>query len=74
MPRRHLTEPRGLRREDAAAYIGISSTKFDELVRDGRMPQPKCVDRRKLWDRYALDAAFEELPHENDNEWDALLG
>jgi len=31
---------RGLRRPEAASYVGVSSTKFDELVEDGRMPAP----------------------------------
>lgn len=66
--------PRGLSRELAAAYLGVGVTKFDEMVADGRMPGPKLVDRRKLWDRYALDAAFEELPSETaPNEWDVVL-
>lgn len=54
--------PRGLSRVEAAHYIGISPTKFDELVADGRMPGPKLIDRRLLWDRVGLDAAFAELP------------
>jgi hypothetical protein len=29
---------RGLSRVEAAMYIGISASKFDEFVRDGRMP------------------------------------
>lgn len=53
--------PRGLKREWAAAYIGVGLTKFDELVRDGRMPQPVQVDGRRLWDRHALDLAFDAL-------------
>lgn len=53
--------PRGLSRERAAEYIGLSPSKFDQLVRDGRMPPPKFVDRRKVWDRVALDCAFGEL-------------
>ena len=36
-------EPRGLQREVAARYIGVGLTKFDEMVRDGRMPGPKRV-------------------------------
>lgn len=55
-------EPRGLGREDAAAYIGISARKFDELVSDGRMPRPRRIDGRLVWDRRGLDAAFDELP------------
>jgi predicted DNA-binding transcriptional regulator AlpA len=57
--------PRGLSREQAAAYIGISPSKFDAMVLDGRMPQPKEVDRRLVWDRLELDAAFSALPHRN---------
>lgn len=65
--------PRGLQREVAAAYVGISATKFDEMVADGRMPAPKTVDRRKIWDRHALDLAFDALPsNDEENEWDRL--
>jgi hypothetical protein len=62
--------PRGLSRVEAATYIGVSPTKFDELVGDGRMPRPKRVDARTIWDRKQLDAAFEALPDERDrNPW-----
>lgn len=54
--------PRGLRREEAAHYIGVSPSKFDQMVADGRMPAPKEVDNCRVWDRLALDAAFEDLP------------
>lgn len=53
--------PRGLRRPEAAAYVGLGETKFDELVKDGRMPRPKRIDGRVVWDRKALDAAFDAL-------------
>jgi hypothetical protein len=53
--------PRGLSRDQAAAYVGVGVTKFNEMVEDGRMPKPKHVDTRLLWDRYALDQAFEVL-------------
>lgn len=70
-----LVTPRGLQREVAARYIGISPTKFDELVSAHRMPQPRRIDGRKVWDRHELDEAFEALPHEQeDNEWDRLTG
>lgn len=54
--------PRGLSRVAAADYIGISPTKFDEMVEDGRMPGAKTIDSRKVWDRLAIDAAFSALP------------
>lgn len=65
--------PRGLSREAAADYIGISTSKFDALVNDGRMPQPKRIDRRKIWDRLAVDRAFNELPGpDEENPWDTV--
>jgi predicted DNA-binding transcriptional regulator AlpA len=55
-------EPRGLGRAVAAAYVGISPSTFDKMVDDGRMPQPKMVEKRQIWDRRALDEAFADLP------------
>lgn len=65
--------PRGMSRDEAARYIGVSATKFDDLVADGRMPQPKRIDGRVVWDRLRLDAAFSELD-ERVNVIDALKG
>jgi hypothetical protein len=50
-------------------YLGVSASKFDDLVRDGRMPKPKRIDNRKVWDLHQLDVAFDELPDES-NSWD----
>jgi predicted DNA-binding transcriptional regulator AlpA len=38
--------PRGLSRVQAAAYVGISPTLFDEMVADGRMPKPVRINAR----------------------------
>ncbi len=65
--------PRGLSREEAARYVGVGSTKFDEMVKDGRIPKPKRVDGRTVWDRIALDAAFTDLPDDGGNVLDRLL-
>lgn len=69
--------PRGLCRNVASQYIGISPSKFDQMVSDGRMPTAKRIDGRKVWDRDAIDAAFNALPDDNpiceDNPWDADL-
>ncbi|MFG1203123.1 hypothetical protein V5F29_12110 [Xanthobacter aminoxidans] len=54
--------PRGLSRVIAAAYIGVSPSLFDDLVADGRMPKPKLINARHVWDRLRIDAAFEALP------------
>jgi predicted DNA-binding transcriptional regulator AlpA len=53
--------PRGLRRTLAAEYIGVSLPLFDTMVRDGRMPKPKRVENRTIWDRVAVDRAFDLL-------------
>lgn len=67
----------GLSRVQAAGYVGVSPTLFDAMVADGRMPRPKRVNARIIWDRLALDEAFAALPGEDDNpapnSWDALL-
>jgi predicted DNA-binding transcriptional regulator AlpA len=60
-------------RDEAARFIGVGPTKFDELVKDGRMPKPKRIDGRTVWDRIALDACFSELPDDSGNRIDALL-
>ena len=67
--------PRGLSRVDAAVYVGVSPSLFDLLIKDGRMPEPKRINSRTVWDRYELDAAFEALPHKEHaatNPWDEV--
>jgi predicted DNA-binding transcriptional regulator AlpA len=71
---------RGLSRDEAAMYIGISAAKFDEMVADGRMPAPVRIDARKVWDIRSLDLAFDALPRENptngwegNNPWDQAV-
>lgn len=56
--------PRGLSREEAARYVGVGTRKFDELVAARRMPKPRQIDGRVVWDRVELDIAFSELPHQ----------
>jgi predicted DNA-binding transcriptional regulator AlpA len=65
--------PRGLCRAEAAAYVGVSATLFDKMVGDGRMPKPKRINARTVWDRHQLDRAFDALPDADgraDDEWD----
>jgi predicted DNA-binding transcriptional regulator AlpA len=69
--REPLYPPRGLSRIEAATYIGVSPSLFDEMVKDGRMPGPKRINSRNVWDRLALDRAFEALPDRDAaNPWD----
>ena len=60
--------PIGLSREAAAAFIGVSPSKFDEMVKDGRMPKPKQIDARRVWSRTALEKAFARLPGDDDDD------
>lgn len=63
---------RGLSRIEAAIYVGIGLTKFDELIADGRMPGARLIDGRKVWDIRRLDMAFEALPADDvaeGNSW-----
>lgn len=59
---------RGLSRIEAAIYVGVGLTKFDQMVADGRMPGARVIDGRKVWDIRRLDMAFEALPVENEGE------
>ncbi|MGE0340301.1 MAG: hypothetical protein AB7O79_10540 [Xanthobacteraceae bacterium] len=63
--------PRGICREEAAAYVGVGATKFDQIVADGRMPPAKQIDGRKVWDVQKLDRAFDALPDDEEagNPW-----
>jgi hypothetical protein len=55
----------------ATKRVGV--TKFDEMVSDGRMPRPKRIDGRTVWDRVRLDDAFDALDNEAaKSEWDRL--
>ena len=64
-PIHYRIQPRGLCRVEAADYIGISPTTFDKLVADGRMPAPKRINSRNIWDVRQLDLAFEGLPSDD---------
>ena len=58
----------GLGETEAAAAIGVSASKFRSLVKDGRMPWPRRLDGRNIWDVDELRAAFKALPHGGEEE------
>jgi predicted DNA-binding transcriptional regulator AlpA len=62
--------PRGLSRAQAAAYIGVSPSLFDQMVRDGRMPAAKRINGRVVWDRRRVDEMFDALDDCGENPWD----
>jgi hypothetical protein len=67
--------PRGMRLDRAAAYVGLSPSKFLELVEQGIFAKPKRWDGCVVWDRLELDAAFEgESDEGRPNTIHRLLG
>jgi hypothetical protein len=73
--------PLGLRSERAAAYLGISRTKFLELVKQNVLPRPKVIDGIRVWNRLALESAFIELGDDEldvsssaNNTFDDIIG
>lgn len=66
--------PRLIGREAAAAYVSVSPTKFDEMIKDGRMPPARMLGgRRRAWDVRELDAAVDRLPiagEDSDATWE----
>jgi excisionase family DNA binding protein len=61
--------PRGLSREEAARYVGVSPTTFDRMIVDRQMPKPKLARGRNVWDRAALDMAFTALPNQDGGNY-----
>lgn len=67
--------PRGLRRVDAARYLGISPTHFDKQVKAGVIPAPLHRFGVNLWDRMTLDTLFEGVSQaDGDDYWDRACG
>jgi len=59
---RELSLPRfAVRRDEAAASVGVSSSKFDEWVRDGKMPKGHKIDGVVLWDVQEMREAWFRL-------------
>lgn len=73
-PANDNVQPRGLRRAQAAAYLGISPSHFDKQVRTGAVPAPKVMFGVQLWDRKQLDALFDDaeaaVANDNSSYWD----
>lgn len=68
--------PRGLRRVDAARYLGISPSHFDTQRKAGTIPEPRVMLGVLLWDRRDLDRLFDGVQpdHDNNDYWDRACG
>jgi hypothetical protein len=67
---------RGLSRIEAATYIGISPSKFDELRKANRIGPAKVLDGRLIFTTERLDEFLDALPDENqtdNDDWTASL-
>lgn len=50
--------------QQAAEAVGVSVNTFLGMVADNRMPRPKPIGKRKVWDVEEVRAAFKALPHD----------
>jgi predicted DNA-binding transcriptional regulator AlpA len=56
------TQPRrGLDRDEAATFIGVTVRTFDQMVTDGRLPPPVELEGELVWDLVQLDRAMDRL-------------
>ena len=59
---RILSLPRfAMRREEAAASLAVSPSKWDQWVQDGKMPKGFKIDGVVLWDTAQVLEAWERL-------------
>jgi len=71
----------GFRRTEAAAFIGVSASKFDQMVKAGDMPEPHLMSGIKIWRGDELRASFDRLTGREDagemsaqDAWDKAVG
>ena len=51
--------------------MGLSPSMFDQMVRQGRLPEAKKFGAASVWDMRLLDQAFDGAPRPaNDNPFD----
>jgi predicted DNA-binding transcriptional regulator AlpA len=59
---RAATQPRrGLDRDEAAIFVGVTLATFDQMVSDGRLPKSSEFDGELVWDLVQLDRAMDRL-------------
>jgi hypothetical protein len=54
----------GLPEFEAAVSIGVSPTKFRQLVLAGAMPRPRNLGGKLVYDVDELRGAFKAMPHQ----------
>ncbi len=64
--------PRGLNLGQAAAYVGVSPNKFVAELEAGLWPKPEIRGGRKIWDRQAIDLAWDKR-HDGELQIDPMM-
>lgn len=64
---------RGISRKEAASIIGVSVGTFNNLVKTGQMPGGIRIGRRIVWDKQAVEAAFDMLFGANTRDSDDVF-
>ncbi|MFT4119933.1 hypothetical protein [Bradyrhizobium sp.] len=57
----HRENSRLVDRRRAAAYVGVTAGRFEQLVRDNVVPPPVMVDNKRRWPIAMLDLAREAV-------------
>ena len=65
--------PRGLSREQAAEFCGMGPDLFDRQVQAGKLPLGIKFGGRVVWDRAALEYAFDRLSGISEPEGERSL-
>jgi predicted DNA-binding transcriptional regulator AlpA len=65
--------PRFMGRAEAARYMCVSITTFDELVADGTFPKAKKLKTKAVWDRVDLDLAATAVPEDGRTVTQTML-
>jgi predicted DNA-binding transcriptional regulator AlpA len=60
--------PRLLSRDQAAAYVALGTSAFDQAVAKRIMPSAKRIEGRILWDRHQIDKAVDRLPNDSPGD------
>lgn len=65
----------GLRRHEAALFVGVGVGTFDDLVRSGITPRPTRFNGCVVWNLRAFERAWDDHAGamSDDNEWNGLL-
>ena len=59
---------RGMTEREAASYLSLSPSHFRRLVEQGKMPRPRLVGQRRIFDAEELDQTFFGFPREGGIE------